>query len=374
MKINILKEKLKEGVNIVARISQKSLTLPILQNTLLETEKNFLKLSATNLESGIIWWGLSKIEKEGKICIPTKFFSNLLNFLPNKPVNLKTDKLVLSLECGDYETKIKGLDSEDFPIIPQVKEGEIIDVDNSSFCQSLSQISNIPSSSVTRPEISGIFLSFEKDLIKMVATDSFRLAEKKFFIKTNLSKSYSLILPQNATKEIVGIFGEKQGNLKIHLSPNQILFEYMMPETSHPQIHFTSRLIEGEYPNYEEIIPKKYETKVLLQKEEFLNQIKTASLFSGKINEVKLEVSPKTNKVKVLSQSSDLGEYKSFFQGKVEGKEIKVSFNHRFLIDGISEIKEKEIVLELTSEEGPAVLKPVGLEGYLYVIMPIKAS
>ncbi|MFQ6049448.1 MAG: DNA polymerase III subunit beta [Candidatus Paceibacterales bacterium] len=374
MKITILKEKLKEGVVVVERISQKSLALPILQNAFFEAKKNFLKLSTTNLESGINWWGLAKVEKEGQICLPTRFFSTLLNFLPNKPLSLEVKDSILSLECDNYQTKIKGLSSEDFPIMPQIKEGEIINIDTPNFCQALNQILNIPSSSMARPEISGIFFSFQNDVIKMVATDSFRLAEKKLFLKTRLPKEYSLILPQSAAKEIVNIFGEKDRELKICLSPNQIFFEYMMAEVSHPQIQFTSRLIEGEYPNYQEIIPKKYETRLQIQREEFLNQIKTASLFSGKINEVKLKIDPKGEKVEVSSQNPDLGEYKSSFGGEIKGKEVSISFNHRFLIDGISGIKSKELIFELTNGEGPAALKPIEAEDYLYIIMPIKAS
>lgn len=375
MKTIILKEKLKEGINIVERISQKLLTLPILQNVFIETEKNLVKLSTTNLESGIIWWGLAKVEKEGKICIPIKFLSNLLNFLPNKPLNLETQNLILNLQCEGYKTKIKCFSPEDFPIIPQKKEGDLISVISSDFCQALNQIINISSSSTIKPEISGIFFSFQKDLMKIVATDSFRLAEKKLFFKTNLFQEYSLILPQSAAKEIISIFGDKQGELNIYLSPNQIFFEYMMPEISHPQIQFTSKLIEGEYPDYQTIIPKKYETSLLLQREEFLNQIKMASLFSGKINEVRLKIDPKKEKIEVNSQNPDLGEYKSELQGKIKGKEVAISFNHRFLIEGILGIKTKEVIFEITNEEGPAVLKPVGkLEDYFYIIMPIKST
>ena len=372
MKITILKEKLKEGINIVERISQKTLTLPILQNTLFQAEKNFLRLTTTNLESGTTWWNLVKLEKEGQICIPTRFFSGLINSLPNKPINLEVKDLVLSLECENYKTKIKGFNPEEFPIIPQIQEGEVLSVNCFSFCQALNQVLDIPSSSLARPEISGIFLSFQSDLIKIVATDSFRLAERKIFLKTNLSKEYSLILPQTTGREIVSIFGDKEGELKIYFSPNQIWLEYMMVEISHPQLQFTSRLIEGEYPNYQEIIPKKFETHLTLSKEEFLNQIKTASLFSGKISEVKLKIDPKKGVVEILSQSPDLGEYNSFLKGKIEGREVSISFNHRFLIDGISEIKTKELIFEITNEEGPSVLKPTDLEDYLYIIMPIK--
>ena len=374
MKINILKEKLKKGVGIVEKISQKSLTLPVLQNILFKTEKNFLRLSTTNLESAINWWSLSKIEKQGEVCIPTKFLSSLLNLLPDKPVGLDVENFTMDLVCGNYKTKIKGINPEEFPIIPQLKDGQIVKVDNFSFCQALSQIINIPSSSTARPEISGIYFIFESNLIKMVATDSFRLAEKKIFINTNLSKKHSLILPQSAAKEVVSVFSEKQGDLKICFSPNQILFEYMMSETDHPQIQFISKLISGEYPNYEEIIPKKYKTEVEVQRKELLNQIKSASLFSGKVNEVKLKISPKNNKIEVLSQSPDLGEYKSFFIGDVKGEELIVSFNHRFLIDGIAEIKKDKLTFKLTDEDGPAALKPLGDEDYLYIIMPIKSA
>ena len=374
MKINILKEKLKEGVSIVERISQKSLTLPVLQNILFKTEKNFLKLSTTNLESAINWWNLVKVEKQGEICIPTRFLSNLLSFLPDKPIGLSVENFVMDLVCDNYKTKIKGINPEEFPIIPQLKEGQIIKVDNFSFCQALSQIINIPSVSTARPEISGIYFVFESNLIKMVATDSFRLAEKKIFVDTKISKKHSLILPQSAAKEIVSVFGEKQGGLKICFSPNQILFEYMMSETDHPEIQFISKLIGGEYPNYEEIIPKKYKTQVQIEKKELLNQIKSASLFSGKINEVKLRISPKNNKIEVLSQSPDLGEYKSFFTGDIKGDELFISFNHRFLIDGISEIKKDKLSFELTDKDGPAALSPLGDKDYLYIIMPIKAT
>ena len=374
MKITILKEKLKEGVSVVEKISQKTFTLPILQNIHLETEKNFLKLSSTNLESGINWWSLAKTEKEGKICIPTRFFSSFINLLPNKPISLENKDLFLNIECENFKTKIKGFNPEEFPIIPKIKETGIVSVDCINFCQALNQLVGIPSSSMVRPEISGVFFVFQPDLIKMVATDSFRLAEKKLFLKTKLSREYSLILPQSAAREIVGIFGEKEGDLKIYLSPNQVLFESSMTETSHPHVQFISRLIEGEYPNYQEIIPKKYETHLVLGKEEFLNQVKIASLFSGKINEVKLKIEPRSEKLEIFSQNPDLGEHKSFIKGKINGGEVSISFNHRFLIDGISGIKCKEIVFELTNGEGPAVLKPAGVEDYLYIIMPIKAN
>jgi len=378
MKLVILQEKLKEGVEIIERATAKTFSLPILNNTLLKTERNFLSLVSTNLELGIKWWTLAKIEEEGVITVPTRVFSNFIHFLPNKQIILKSKNLTLEIECENYQTELKGSNPDDFPIIPQVAKEEFILVNSSQFCQDLDQVVDIAVPSTAKPEISGVYFLFQKDFIKMAATDSFRLGEKtsRFNLKTpaTLSKEYALILPQKAAKEIINIFGEKEGELRICLSPNQVLFELQLPETPHPQIQLVSRLIEGEYPNYKEIIPKKYETQVIFKRNDFLNHIKSASLFSGKINEVKLKIDPKKEKVELFSQNPDLGEYHSYLTGEVKGKELEISFNYRFLADGLLKIKDSEVVLELAGPEGPGVLKPAGDPSYLYVVMPIKAS
>ena len=376
MKLLILQEKLKKGLGIVERISSKSLTLPILNNILISTEKNFLNLAATDLEIGINLWILTQIEKEGKITIPSRLFSNFINLLPNKKISLEVKNDNLFIECENYKTQIKGLSAEEFPIIPKITDGDTVSVEISSFCKSLDQIVDIAVLSSARPEISGVYFLFQKDLITIAATDSFRLGEKKIFLKnsSSLEKEYSLILPQKTVKEIVNIFNEKQGELKIYFSPNQVMFEYPMEETTHAEIQIISRLIEGEYPNYQEIIPKKYTTKLVLNKDEFLNQIKTASLFSGRINEVKIKTNPEKDKIEIFSQSSEIGEYESSVSGKVEGEPIEISFNHRFLLDGLLSIKTPEIIFELNKETGPGVLKAVGDDTYIYVVMPIKAT
>ena len=376
MKLLILQEKLKEGLNIIERVSPKSLTLPILNNVLISTEKNFLRLSSTDLETGINWWALVKIEKEGTITIPSKLFSNFINLLPNKKIKLETKNQTLFLECDNYKTQLKGLGADEFPIIPKIPKEECISLNSKSLSEGLNQVVDIAVPSTTRPEISGIYLSFQKDLITLAATDSFRLAEKKIFLKNNhfLEKNYSFILPQKTVKELVNIFSEKEKEIKIYFSPNQVMFEYPMTEVAHPQIQLISRLIEGEYPNYQEIIPKKYSTQITVDKNEFLNQIKTASLFSGKINEIKIKTNSKNKKVEIFSQSSDVGEYNSSIPGVIKGEEIEISFNHRFLLDGLLNIKSSEVIFELSGDSGPGVLKPVGDDSYIYVVMPIKTT
>lgn len=375
MKATILKEKLKNGINIVERISGKSLSLPILNNILISVEKNLINLSATDLEIGINWWDLVKTEKEGKVAIPSKILSSFINFLPDKPIKLEVENFTLKIECENDQTLIKGVNADDFPIIPKITEGENIKIKSQLFCQGLSQVVDIAGYSSTKPEISGVYLLFQKNLITMTTTDSFRLGEKKIFLKSsleNLSQDYSLILPQRAAKEIINIFSEKEDELMISFSLNHILFETSTAENSYPKIQIVSRLIEGEYPNYKEIIPQNYETKAIFSKNDFVNQIKIASIFGGKVNEVKIKFEPKKDKIEFLSQSPDLGEHKSFINGKIEGKSCDISFNHKFLLDGLLNIKSQEIVFELNGSDRPGVLKPKGDDSYFYLVMPIK--
>jgi len=381
MKTTILKDKLKEGISVVERMAGRSLTLPILNNILLKTERNFLNLASTDLEIGINWWALVKMEKEGIIAIPSKILSGFISFLPNKPVDLSLKNLDLKIECENYKTSIKGVDPEDFPTIPKVSSEEKIAVDSKLFCQSLGKVVDIASFSSTKTEISGVYFLFQREQITMTATDSFRLGEKKLSLSSpsTLSKEYSLILPQRAAKEVINIFGEKEGDLTICFSPNQILFEVPLPETAHPQIQLTSRLLDGEYPNYQEIIPKGFGTKIALPIGELANQIKLASLFSGKINEVKIKVDPKKNQIDISSQNPDIGEHQSFIKGKAEGNPCEISFNHKFLLDGILNLsigreKNTEIILELNDSERPGVLKAKNDDSYLYLVMPIKAN
>jgi len=375
MKLSILKENFLTGLNIVNRATSKSITLPILNNILLSTEKNFLKLSATDLELGIKYWALSKVEKEGSITIPAKFLINLISFVSDQKINLEVKNNILHVEGKNYKNQIKGLNPEEFPIIPEIKNGKFLEINGQELSEGLSQIIDTASPSQTRPEISGIYFSLSKGLIEMVATDSFRLAEKKLdFPKFSFDQNFSLIVLQKTIRELINIFGEKPEKLKIYFSPNQIMFESKMTEISHPQIQVTSRLIEGEYPNYKEIIPKDFKTQLVLQKQDFLSQIKTASLFSGKVNEINLKIDPEQEVIEIFAQNPDLGQSKSQIKGKIKGEKIDISFNYRFLIGGLSNIKSKEVIFELNGEEGPGVLKSVGDESFIYVVMPIKST
>lgn len=374
MKVEILKENLKNGLGVVEKIVGKNLSLPILDNVFISTEDGFLSLSSTDLETAIKLWILTKIVKKGSVVVPAKFLSNLVSLLPDEKIILEEKRQGLSIECKNFKNQVQGFNPEEFPLIPEFKNLEFLEVDNKKLCQGLSQIVDVASPSQSRPEISGIYFIFSKNTIKIAATDSFRLAEKNINLEEPVKKDITFILPQKPARELINILGEKEGKIKIYFSPNQTMFELPMKDAPRPQIQIISRLIEGEYPNYEEIIPKNFKTHVVLKRDEFLNQVKAASLFSGKINEVKIKINPQNKEVEIFAQDPDIGENHSSIAAKIEGEPIEASFNYKFLIDGLLNIKSSEIIFDLSKEEGPCILKPVGDASYIYVVMPIKST
>lgn len=374
MKIEILKENLKNSLNIVEKIVGKNLSLPILDNVLIKTENNFLNFSSTDLETAIKLWVLVKIVKPGKVVVPVKFLSSLVSLLPNEKIIIEEKKQGIYIECKNFKNQVQGFNPDEFPLIPEFKNAEYLELDSRKFCQGLSQIVDVASPSQSRPEISGIYFSFSKNTVKIVATDSFRLAEKNISLETSIKNDISFILPQKPAKEIINILSEKEGKIKIYFSPSQTMFEILMKEAPHPEIQIISRLIEGEYPNYKEIIPGNFKTKIIVKRDEFLSQIKAASLFSGKINEVKILVNQEGKNLEISAKDPNIGESQSSIPAKIEGEQMEVSFNYKFLIDGLANIKSSEIIFEMSKEDGPCVLKPVGDASYIYVVMPIKAS
>ncbi len=373
MKVEILKENLKGGLTVVERVIGKNLSLPILDNTLLNTEDSFLSFISTNLETTIKLWVLTKVVRKGNVLVPAKFLSSFISSLPNEKITIEAKEQNLYVECGGLKTNIRGFNPQEYPIIPEFKQEEYIQLDNQKFCQGLLGVIDIAIPSSSRPEISGIYFSFFNKNLKMAATDSFRLGEKNIILDQPVKKEFSFILPQRAAREIMGILDNKEGLVKIYFSNNQVLFEFPLKEAQHPQVQITSRLIEGEYPNYQDIIPSKFKTQAVIKRDEFLNQIKTASLFSSKTNEVKISINPEGGTAGIFAKSPDIGESKSSMPVKAEGEPIEVSFNYKYLVEGLTNIKSSEVTFEVSKEEGPCVLRPVGDASYLYVVMPIKS-
>lgn len=364
MKFSCIQENLKKGINIVEKIiGQGVTTLPILNNILLDAQKGQIKLASTNLEIGVNTWIVGKIEKPGNITIPVKLFSNFINNLPNKIINIEGQNNIIKIKCENFKANIKGLNSNDFPIIPQIKEDVFEEIQNEDLKNGLSQIINCVAISESRPEISGVFVNFIKSDIKIVATDSFRLAEKIIKPRKKI-KEKQIILPSKTAQEIIRILGEtQQKNVKVKIGTSQILFDL-------DEIQLISRLIEGQYPDYKQIIPQSFNTEIIINKQELQNSVKIASLFTGKVNDIKVTVNPK--KIEISALESDVGENKSQLNAETKGEPVESLFNYRYFLDGLNNIQSEKIFLGFNGPTNPVLLRAPNNFNYFYIVMPIK--
>lgn len=370
MKIICLQENLKNGLNIVQNIIGKNLILPILNNILLETQHGRLKISSTNLEIGINCWISSKVEKEGKITIPAKQFNIFINNLPNKKIELETKENSILIKCENYKTIFKGLSADEFPIIPKIENEIFSSISSDIFKKNLLQVVNIAALSESRPEISGILFKFSKKNLKLVATDSFRLVEKNIY-NLNCQEEKTIIVPQKTVQELIRILSEKDGEMKLILNQNQILFDF-------DDIQLISRLIDGQYPNYEQFMPKDVKIQIILDREEFLNIIRTASIFSGRTGIIKVTINPQKSLLEIFSQDPNLGENKSQISAEISMAEnkkdkIDIDFNYKYLFDGLSNLESKKIIFGINDPSSPAIIKETDDTSYLYLVMPIKS-
>lgn len=363
MKIVCLQEKLKNALNLVQRAIGKNANLPILSNVFLETEKGRLKVATTDLEIGIETWITSKVEKEGKVTIPAQTFSNFISSLPQDKVSLEKEETDLKVASNNMKAKFKGLKPEEFPIIPKVESDPAFSVEGSVIARGFSQVLPACSFSDTRPEISGVYLTKNnKKEVKFVATDSFRLAEKTIKAKVK-GDQLNMIIPLKAVQEVTRALGSESGKVECSVKDNQVEFKFK-------DTRVISRLIEGNFPDYEKIIPSDFTTKVVLDKNEFQEAIQRASFFSSKINDVRLNI--ESEKVSISARSQKVGQNISVLKAKNEGESVASVFNYNYLLDGLKSISTEKVVLNFSGEENPILLKPFGKSGFLYLVMPIK--
>ncbi len=377
MKVTIIKDNLKKGLVIIEKITGRNFSLPILNNILIKAEKNILTLSGTDLEIGVNYWTLSKTEKEGQIAVPAKTLSNLINFSPDEKINLETKDNILYISGEKYKAQINCLSADDYPIIPKIKdEDNYLEINGQVLLKGILKVINFCNIGQTYPELSGVFFNFSDKQLDLVSTDSFRLAKQILYFEDKINKNYSFILPQKAVRELVDIISEKDGEsgnkVRIYFEANQIFFDFYSEGFSFPQFRLSSRLIEGEYPNYQDIIPKGYKTQVSADRAEFLNLLKSASLFSGKTNKLKVGIEPKSKIISLLAQNSETGEIEISLPAEVKGEKGEVSFNVKFLSDGLANVEGKKVFFELNGEEGPAILRSDEDQEYVYILMPIK--
>lgn len=371
MKIICAGGKLKEALDYTERIIARNLTLPILNNLLIKTERNGLKVVSTNLEIGVTCWFGCKVLKEGELTVPAKIFYGIVSNLNSDKINLEVKKEnTLNINAGEYRADLKGQSAKDFPIIPKLKPDIVLEINIGEFSRALGQVINFVSNSETRPEITGILFAKEKNQtsLRLVSTDSFRLGEKTISVKNEFKEiEFSIIIPQKTAAEVLRVFSGKEGELKIIIEKNQVGFEL-------DKIEIISRLIEGNYPDYKPLIPHEFKTEAIVDKDELLKTIKLISLFSSRINDIRFLISPgKDSKIKAFASDPDLGENSSSINASVSGQALEISFNWRYLADGLAVISDAGVALGFVDETKPCLVRSTQDKNFLYLVMPIRA-
>lgn len=377
MKLICTQENFKKAIGSTERVVGKQITLPILENILLETEQGMLKASATNLEIGVVLKTGAKIEKEGKITVPARLIGNFVANLPaHDTIELEVKDSALKITSGDYQAQIKGLGAQEFPIIPELEGDFLFSVPVAEFRNAASRLLSCTSVDNTRPELTGVNVLFLDKEIHMAATDSFRLAEAIIQIEKEknydlfISKVQSVIVPAQTLAEILRIADDESKKIKVAVEESQIFFQV-------GGVKIVSRLINGKYPEYKHIIPQKFETRVLISREELARAVKIASAFTNsKSGEVSFTVQNK--KVIVESQSAEAGENKTELAAQISGPEQKIVFNPRYILDGINSVTTNSLDIFINSGSSPVVIRMVDektvkpVESFTYVVMPIK--
>lgn len=365
MEISCLSENLAKTLNLVSRIIPSHPSLPVLGNLLLETSKGVLKISSTNLEIGLISKVGVKIKKEGRITIPSRLFTEYINSLPEGKIDLFLEKNDLHIISGRSKATIKGISASEFPLIPQPKEPSLVNLPASNLLEGINLVVFAAAFDESRPVLSGVLMSFLDNELKLVATDSYRLSEKKLKLKNKLKEEKRIIVPARAIQELSRLLDEKEGQVEITLGENQIFFHL-------DDIELTSRLIEGNFPSYEPIIPDHHETKATLSSEEFIRAIKSASLFAQEAaNNVKLEIRTK-GELEISATTPQVGETQTTLEVKVEGPDAEITFNAKYLLDVLGNLKGKEVSLETSGCLNPGVIRAPQIPSYIHIIMPLK--
>ncbi len=368
MKVTCTQENLSRALSIASQAVGTDTTLPVLANVLLQTENGRLKLSATDLETGISVLIGGKVEAEGTVTVPAKLLAEYVRSLSTENVKLESKENKLHLKAGSYTASLNGIDPDEFPLIPKIKDKEICVVDAQSFATGVERTAFAAASDESRPELAGVYITLGKNSITMAATDSYRLAESVVEgVEMKASKQQSVIVPAKTLAELTHIIGEESnGKLKISLSENQMMFQYN-------DASLVTRLVEGQFPDYKAIIPDSFQTEAGFKRDELLQNIKVTGLFSREgANDIRFEFNLPAKETSLYAASSQVGKNSSKLKGKLKGETSQSVFNYRYLIDGLAGIKSEEVRFDTNGSSGPGVLRPSGSKEYTYVVMPIK--
>jgi len=374
MKLTCMQENLNLGLQTTGHLVNKNINLPILNNVLLEAKDGSLKLSSTNLEIGISCVVRCKVDKEGSFTVDARLFSDYVGLLPNDQVRVElVENDFLKADCLNSATKLKGIAADDFPVIPQIGKEKAYSLKIADFKKAISQVIFAVAPSETRPEISGVFMSFNriaKNKVTLAGTDSYRLAEKSIDLAKN-EEEKDVIVPFKTLQEVLRILNNLKDapntseDLEIYIAENQILF-------TTNGIEVISRLLEGQYPDYKQIIPTETKTKVIVATAEMIKAIKKVSLFSKTgIFDINLVFEAQKG-LTVSTANTQIGESKSDIDVEFTGETNETTLNYRYLLDGLNNLDAAEAEVSLVDNNLPCLIRAKNNKDYLYIVMPIR--
>lgn len=367
MNLICIKDKLKDGVDTASRVSGDHPTLSILKNILIEAQKDKIKITGTNLEVGLQCVVPGKVVKDGSITVPAGLFSQIVNTLNQDRVTLSLSGTTLEVLTDSYSAKVQGSSAEEFPLIPKIQPNHTkLEVNADVLKDSLEKVLAAAQFSELRPELNTVFLQFGMDKLVLAATDSFRLAEKTMNdseFKSDSGREFRALIPLKTAQELLRLL-KGSGPVKIAKDENQIQF-------STEEVEFISRLVDGNFPDYQAIIPKKFSTELTLDREEFINAVKLTGVFGSSVPEIIFSPADKGKGLKIYSRDEKLGENNYLLPAKIKGNLSEFSFNWRYILDGLKASEGKEVILGLSEENRPAILRSPGDASYFYIVMPI---
>lgn len=365
MKILCTRDNLKNVVTQAERFTGKNVTLPILNNILLEAKGRRCSVTATNLEIALEASFSGRVVKDGVITIPARILSSLLQTVPEENIVLEEKNSVLSIQSENYKITVNGTPSKDFPLIPKIKKGSSFSIFFSALSCALKHVLPSVSRSEIKPEISGVLFKTEGKKLKLASTDTFRLAEKTIPDKMNSEGEASpFILPLKTAEELVRLEYQDDTEIKIMYTENQATF-------SIGEHTITTRLIDGAFPEYGGIIPKSAETRAVIKREELIQKIRAAAVLSSKLNDITLIFEGKV--LVTESQNPELGSMNSKMESEqFTGEDVVLRFNFRYLLDGLESISGDTVAISMSGEHAPALLQSPNDETFLYVLMPIR--
>lgn len=363
MKLSVNQENLRKALTLSERATSRTSTLPILNNVLLKTEGGRLRVSATNLEVGIHYTIGAKVEREGGVAVPARLVSDFVSSAQTGTVTLTVNDNKLSLKSPQYQTTVLGFDTTEYPIIPKVGGAVLCSLPAHELRSALTSVVDAAAVSENRPELSGIYVAFEKSRVVFAATDSFRLAECA--VPSESQRTESVIVPRMTATEVLRMCDHTEGGVSVRIADNQIAF-------SGGDAEVVSRLVEGKYPDYRKIIPERSVTRTLVPRQELEHAVRLASVFSSNVSDVMITGDEKG--LRVAAKSSVKGDARVTVPATLKGEKFEVSLNHHYLVDGLKAVPGDEVVVEYTGVGSPFVITMADEPKHtLYLVMPLRS-